>query len=182
MAKVLVIIPHDRFRDEEFVAVMDELKATNNEVAVGSTHHTEAQGHFGLLVKPDVDVRFLEVSDYDAIILIGGRGVEEFVLDTRMMNVISGYYYDRKIIGAIGLAVEILAYAGVLTRKRVTCDAETVTKVEEAGAYYTGNSVEEDENIITASGVRSSREFAKMVVSALDYSNRLRSMRRARIT
>lgn len=169
MAKVLIVIPHDRFRDEEFTGVVDTLKGANHEVMIGSTHHTEAKGHFGLLVKPDINVRFVEPGDYDAFIFIGGRGIEEFIFESYLSNLIQSAFYERKLIGAIGMAVEVLTYAGILTGRKVTCDTGTIQLVENVGAFYTGRIVEQDGEIITGAGIRSVDEFAKTVVKGLEW-------------
>lgn len=167
MAKVLIIIPHDRFRDEELTAVQNVLGSRGHVVSIGSSHHTEAQGHFGLLVKPDVDVDFVEVGDYDCLVFIGGRGVEEYIFESSIMNLVRNFEYERKPIAAIGMAVEILIYAGVITGKKVTCDNATIPKVQSAGSYYTGRLVEVDGDLITGSGVAASKEFAEEIADVL---------------
>lgn len=167
MAKVLVVIPHDRFRDEELQALLKVLSAKGHQVSIGSSHHTEARGHFGLLVKPDIDVDFVEVDDYDCLVFIGGRGVEEYVYDSVIMNLVRNFNYDRKPIAAIGMAVEILIYAGLVSGKRVTSDNATLPKVQSAGGYYTGRMVEVDGDLITGSGVDASEEFAEEIADYL---------------
>jgi protease I len=167
MAKILIVIPHDRFRDEELQALMTELDASEHTYNIGSTHHTEAKGQYGLLVKPDVELKYVEVGDYDCIVLLGGAGVQEFVSDSFMTGLVARFYYDRKLIAAIGMAVEILAYAGILTQKRVTCDSLTASKVTDAGAYFTGAGTEWDGDVLTGSGYRASEEFAKELVKGL---------------
>lgn len=169
MSKILIVIPHDRFRDEEYQIVPKVLKTAGHEVMVGSSHHTEAQGHFGMVVKPDINVSFVEPRDFEAIIFIGGRGVEEYIQDSNIMNLARNVFYERGLLAAIGMAVEILAYAGVLTSKKVTCDTSTIDKVQGVGAYYTGKSVEQDGEIITCSGYESSEEFAKAIIKALQW-------------
>lgn len=167
MSKVLLIIPHDRFRDEEYEAVTKVLKAAGHSVEVGSSHHTEAKGHFGLMVKPDVEISFVEPKDYDATIFIGGTGVEEYISDNTTIDLVRNFFYERKLLGAIGMAVEILAVAGILTDRKVTSSTNIIPKVQESGAFYTGRDVEQDGEIITASGVSAKDEFAKSIVSAL---------------
>ncbi|MDD3481226.1 MAG: DJ-1/PfpI family protein [Patescibacteria group bacterium] len=177
MAKVLVVIPHDRFRDEEYLAVVDALKSSGHDFQIGSSHHTEAQGHFGLIVNPDVNVGFVEPGDYDAVIFIGGRGIEEYINESTVINLIRNFSYERKLIGAIGMAVELLVYAGIIVGKKITCDPGTISMVQSSGAYYTGKGVELDSNILTGDGVKSKDDFAKALVKALDYIDPKRGLR-----
>lgn len=171
MSKVLLIIPHDRFHDDELKVLSDFLRAEGHEISIGSSHHTEAQGHFGQLVKPDVEVKFVEQGDYDALVFIGGRGIDEYIQNTTVTNLVRSFNEGDKLIGALGRGVEILIYAGIITGRRVTCDISTIPQVQTAGAYYTGNLVVEDENIITGTGVEASQEFAKTLGLALKWKN-----------
>lgn len=177
MSKVLIVIPHDRFRDEEFEAVYNKLKSDGHELQVGSSHHTEARGHFGLVVKPDINISFVEPSDYDAVVFIGGHGVEEYFLESSVTNLIRTFFYDKKIIAAIGLAVELLVYAGIITGRKVTCSPELIEKVQEAGAYYTGRPTEIDGDIMTSIDNRTKDEFASDLSKALSYTDPRRGLR-----
>lgn len=167
MAKILIVIPHDRFRDEELDALIKEIDNSDHSYNIGSTHHTEARGMYGMLVQPDIELRFVESDDYDCIVLLGGAGVQEFALDTSITQLITRFYYNRKLIAAIGMAVELLAYSGILTQKRVTCDALTASKVTDAGAFYTGSRTERDGDILTGRGYKVSEEFAKELIKGL---------------
>lgn len=167
MAKILIIIPHDRFRDEELQTLTQIFKEKGHEVAIGSSHHTEAQGHFGMLVKPDIDVDFVEDEDYDGLVFIGGRGVEEYLMERSITNLIRDFFHKSKPLGALGMAVEILVYAGILSGRKVTCDNATIPKVQNAGAYYSGRLVEKDGQIVTGSGVSASADFAEEFSAAL---------------
>jgi len=182
MAKILLVIPNSRFRDKEYISVSEILKSSGHEVAVGSSHHTEAQGHFGLIVKPDINISFVEDSDYDALVFIGGRGVEEYFQNGPVLQIIRKFFEKSKIVAALGMAVELFIYANIIAAKRVTCDNSTITKVQHAGAYYTGSLVQEDGRIITGSGLDSREEFAKTVVLSLEYQNRLKRYENAGTT
>lgn len=177
MAKVLIVIPHDRFRDEEYEAVANRLNEDGHDVQIGSSHHTEARGHFGLIVHPDVNVGFVETGDYDAVVFIGGRGVEEYLTDSSIINLIRNFYYERKLVGAIGTAVELLVYAGIIVGKKVTCDPSLISEVQSAGAYYTGTGVEIDNDILTGEGIKSKDEFAASCAKALSYVDPKRGLR-----
>ncbi len=177
MTKVLLVIPHDRFRDEEFEAVYNKLVKADCNVQIGSSHHTEAKGHFGLIVNPDINVSFVEPGDYDALVFIGGRGIEEYLADSTIINMIRNFYYERKLIAAIGAAVELLIYAGVITGKKVTASPDLISRVQSAGAYYTGSGVEVDGNILTSEGVKAKDDFADSLVKSLTYIDPKRGLR-----
>lgn len=177
MAKVLIIIPHDRFQDEEFEAVRSCIDNGIHQVQVGSSHHTEAKGHYGLIVKPDVNIGFVEPSDYDAIVFIGGQGVEEFFLNNDIINLTRRFFSEKKLIAAIGLSVELLVYASILTGRRVACISELIGRVQDSGAYPTGNRTEIDGDILTGTDSRAKEEFATSLLKALDYIDPKRGLR-----
>lgn len=169
MAKVLIAITHDGFRDEELEAVTKALLEAGHRFSIGSTHHTEARGRFGKLIKPDVSMSYVEPRDYDAIVFVGGNGLEEFVMDSSISRLVIQFHQDRKIVAAIGMAVEILIYAGLMSGKRATTDPLTMSKIQDAGGYFTGNRTEWDSNILTASGYLAAEEFAQELVNGLKF-------------
>lgn len=176
MAKVLVVIPHDRFRDEEFESVFNTL-GSEHEISIGSSHHTEAKGLFGLIVKPDVNVSFVEPSDYDCVVFIGGQGVEEYLNEPNVLQLIQNFYHEKKLICAIGTAVELLVYAGIIANRKVTTDPVTALSVQNAGAYFTGRSTEIDGDILTAIGPDESDDFAEAIRKALEFIDPKRGLR-----
>jgi protease I len=177
MAKVLIVIPHDRFQDEEFSAIVNKIDNGNHQIQIGSSHHTEAKGHFGLLVKPDINLGFVEPSDYDVIVFIGGYGVEEYFLDTNVINLIRSFFTEKKLIAAAGLAVELLIYASIVAGRRIACIPELMNKVQGAGGYCTGVNIEKDQNILTGTGGRTQEAFADSLLEALDHLDPKRGLR-----
>lgn len=73
----------------------------------------------------------------------------------------------KKIVGAICIAPVTLARAGLLKNKKVTTYSSTINDIKSAGAKYTGNDVERDGNIITASGPAAAQKFGEAIVKAL---------------
>lgn len=174
MAKVLLVIPHDRFRDEEYTSVHSILIGDGHSVSVGSSHHSQAQGHFGLLVNVDVELEYVTAADYDGIVFIGGRGVEEYFEDPDIIALIRSFDYEKKLIAALGMAVKVLSYAGVLAGKQVTCDSSTIQEVQTSGGFFTGALVEEDGNIITGFGLAARDDFAKEISNSLEGNGGIR--------
>jgi protease I len=169
MAKILVIIPHDGFRDEELEAIMVKCEKAGHIISIGSSHHTEARGAYGKIVKPDVELSYVEEADYDCLVFIGGMGIQEYISDTDISGLILRFTQSRKVVAAIGMAVELLIYAGVLSGKKATADVTTAPKLADAGAYYTGKYTEWDSNILTGSGYKASEEFADELVAGLEF-------------
>ena len=69
MKKVVMVIAHDGFRDEELLEPKAILEKKGFGVAVASTNLSPAKGMLGAVVKPDMLVESIFVRDFQAHIL-----------------------------------------------------------------------------------------------------------------
>lgn len=169
--KVLFILPHHDFRDKEYSWFVERLDEANIGHEVASSHLSEAQGRFGTIVVPDVALNFVSYADYDAFIFVGEEASKEYYSNPEINKIIVGALTDHKIVAAMGYAVPILGYSGRLAGRKITGPSEIQGEIENTGAFFTGRLVEQDGNIITASGPYAVRELAETVVKALEYAN-----------
>ncbi len=165
--RVLIVIASRNFRDEEYQKPRSILTKKGAHVTVASSVTATATGMFGLKVKPDVLLQEVIPDDFDAVIFIGGSGASEFWGDPTAHSIVQQAVEKNKILGAICVAPVTLANAGALAGKRVTVWPSEAGKVGSCGAYYTGNSVEQDGNIITANGPEAAEQFGEMIARTL---------------
>lgn len=166
---VLMVIPITNFRDEELVTPKSIFEANGARVTVASTEVGEARGMLGAAAQVDVDVKSVKVATYDAILFVGGIGVEEHRLfdDEDFTRIAAEAYQQGKIVGAICLAPKILASSGILSGKEATVFSSGADYIQEKGAMYTGSPVTQSGNIITADGPTAATAFADTVVRAI---------------
>ncbi|AEJ60926.1 ThiJ/PfpI domain-containing protein [Spirochaeta thermophila DSM 6578] len=165
--KVVMIIAHENFRDEELLETREELLDAGASVTVASSSRTPATGMLGARVTPDKTLQEIRVDDYDAVIFVGGTGAHEYFSNRQALDLARQAYEKGKIVGAICIAPSILARAGILRGKKATCwSGESGTLVAN-GATYTGRPVERDGRIITANGPSAARQFGRALVEAL---------------
>ena len=167
--KVLLIIAHYDFDDDEFFGIRDTLIAKGVITEVASTHTSEAQGRFKKLVCPDFLVQDVDVHDYDAFVFIGGEDIEELYYDIDIQNLVNGILISHKTVALIGQAVPILYYANVLKGRQVTTHETLKQIVEEGGGFYTGTNMHQDGDIITGFDHRSIKEVADAILRSLEY-------------
>lgn len=74
--KVVMIIAHNIFRDEEYLRPKEVLTAAGIKVVTASSSLTTATGKLGAKVNPDVLVKDVKAADYDAVIFIGGSWID----------------------------------------------------------------------------------------------------------
>ena len=171
MGKVLLIIASNKFRDEEFAHPKEALLNAGYTVEIASSTTNTVTGMLGMRVTPDMtlDEALEKISDYEAVVFIGGQGAQEYFDDSTAHNIAKTAVSQGKIVGAICIAPVILANAGVLEGKQATVwDGEFVAKLEEKGATYTGDDVTVDGNIVTGNGPNAAKQFGQQIVQLLN--------------
>jgi protease I len=169
MKKVVMIIAQEGFRDEELLVPKDILEKNGIEVKVASSSLSQAKGMLGATVKPDLTVNDINVRDFSAVIFVGGIGSNQYWDDPMAHKLVQQAINNNRIIAAICLAPVTLAKAGILKDKRATVFYTEAGQLKALGANYTGQDVERDGNIITASGPPAARRFAEELVRAILY-------------
>ena len=165
--KIVMIIAPLQFHGTEFEESKDIFNREGAKIIVACSTLTDANsGSFPqFIVKPDILINDVQVKDYDAVVFIGGWGCNEYVDNPIVHKVAKQAVAQGKILAAIELAPTILANAGVLNGKKATASRSHILK--QKGAIYTGEHVERDGNIITASGPNAATEFGEAIASAL---------------
>jgi protease I len=169
--KVAIVVGQRWFKDVELDIPRARFEKEGMVVTIASSKLDTAEGSEGSKVKPDVLIDDLNVSDYDAIVFIGGTGVKrDFWNNPKAHAVVQEAAKQGKIVAAICWGPVVLANAGILEGKRAT--GHTAENAHETlkskGCIYTGESVTVDGNIITAFGPSSADSFATAVIEALE--------------
>ncbi|HHT9138077.1 MAG TPA: DJ-1/PfpI family protein [Candidatus Wunengus sp. YC60] len=165
--KAVMIIAQNNFRDEELLKPREVLEKNGVIVTVASSSLKESTGMLGAKVKPNILFTNINVTDYDAVIFVGGSGASEYWDNPTAHKIANDASNAKKIVGAICIAPVTLAKAGLLANKKATTYSSTVNDIKSAGAKYTGAAVERDGNIITASGPAVAQKFGEAIVKAL---------------
>ena len=166
---IVMIISDYEFRDEELLEPKAVFEKEGASVTIASKTVSTAIGMLGAKVKPDLQIKDLDVKNYDAVIFVGGIGAEVYFSNPIAHKIAQQAYANEKIVAAICIAPNILANAGILKDKKATCwpGQENPANLKKRGAIYTGNAVERDGRIITGSGPYAAMRFGKAIVSAL---------------
>ena len=165
--KVVMIVAHQNFRDEELFKPREILQQAGVKVTIASSALTPARGMLGGTVKPDLLVKDVNALDYDAVVFVGGTGAKEYWEDTKAHEIARRAAEEGKVVAAICLAPVTLANANLLRDKKATVWKSEAGRIEAKGAVYTGRSVEVDGRIITADGPESAEKFGRALVEAL---------------
>ncbi len=164
--KVVFIIAHQKFRDEELLVPRKVLRSLGAQVTVASSSLNEATGMLGAKAKPDVLLDDVNPADYDAFVFVGGMGASEYYGNPKALALCRAAAKQGKVLAAICIAPGTLAKAGVLKGKKATMWGDG-RMVKQAGATFTGRPVEVDGRIITANGPKAAAAFAQAIADAL---------------
>lgn len=99
----------------------------------GDQTYSEKPGHRFTLNATFDDVR---ESDYDALMIAGGRAPEYLRLHDRVLSITRSFADAKKPIAAICHAAQVLAAAGVIRGKKISAYAACAPEVRLAGATY----------------------------------------------
>lgn len=163
--KVLMVVPHQDFNDEEYDRVKKVLESKGIKVTTGSSYVGEIRGLKGTSTRSTVEVGSVKYYDYDALVFIGGPGARRFIEHEKVVKLAKDAEY--KILGAIGVGPAILAKAEVLKGKKATADRSMADFMESKGSIFTGQPVQVDSKIVTAEGPKYAEQFANALMEVL---------------
>jgi protease I len=167
MKKVVMVIAHENFRDEELLEPKAVLEQNSIEVKVASSELSTARGKLGAKVEPDILFKDINLADFDAIVFVGGQGGVQYWDDPTAHRLLREAVSSGKVAAGICSAAATLARSGILKGKKATVFPGDSQELIDNGANYTGLALERDGNIITAAGPHAARDFGEEIVKAL---------------
>ncbi|NTU78989.1 MAG: hypothetical protein HGA45_06235 [Chloroflexales bacterium] len=167
MCQIVMIIPPAQFRDEELFETRVVLEVAGHAVVVASTTTQPCTGMLGGRTTPALTLAEVQPEAFDAVVFVGGAGVQQFYHDERALQLARAMQARGKIVAAICLAPVVLANAGVLTGKQATVSRSEVATIQRHGAHYGGPGVVVDGTIVTGDGPQSARQFGRAIAALL---------------
>lgn len=170
--KILMIIAPEGFRDEEYNIPKDIFEENGFKVETCSKNVEVAVGKLGQETDIDIDISKVEISNYCAIVFVGGPGALDYTDDEDALRISRETFHNKKkVISAICIAPMILFSAGILEGKDVTVwdkDKKQSEILLENGVNYLDDKVVEDGNLVTASGPEVAALFAETIIEKIE--------------
>ncbi|MFA7061460.1 MAG: DJ-1 family glyoxalase III [Pedobacter sp.] len=165
MPKVLIPLA-DGFEEIEALALVDILRRAEIVVVLAALQPGHVVSACKVSIIPDETIDNVTANDFDMIILPGGQpGADNLIKDFRIKRLLNEFNSTGKMIGAICAATIVLAEAGLISNRKVTCYTSYRDKL--GNALYEDNPVVSDGNIITSQGPGTAITFALAIVSRL---------------
>ncbi|MDR0978299.1 MAG: DJ-1/PfpI family protein [Endomicrobium sp.] len=168
MKKIVFVTAPEMFRDEEYYKPKEVLEKSGIKVITASTKTGSLTGRFGYKAASSILISEIISVDFDAVVYIGGNGANIFFENKDALKLANEFFEQHKPVAAICIAGVILANSGILKGRKATVYSEGIETLQKAGAYYTGNSLEIDGNIITANGPDAAQDFGKAILNILN--------------
>lgn len=168
--KALLIIPPERFNEDELFQPKEALENAGVEVTIASTKTGEISGDYQ--GKANAELIFSEVSstDYDAIAVIGGSGTNDHLWENEeLLSYLKQAHKQNVLVTGICAGAVTVAKTGLLTGRKATCYPVNVQKNElkSNNVEYVEKHVLAHDDIITGDGPDGAKEFGKNLVEAL---------------
>ena len=167
--RVLMIIAHDNFRDEELFVTKRVLESRGVRVIVTSTQTGMAKGMLGGSYRVKLPLSSLNPQRFNAVLLVGGSGAQVFWNDSQVHRFLKEAYRRGAVVGAICISPVTLCRAGLLKGRKATVWGGVSGLLKSCGARYTGKPVEVDGHIVTANGPYAAKPFAEAVLRLMGY-------------
>jgi len=117
----------------------------------------------------DADLSFQDVNvrDFDAILILGGRAPEYLRNDRRLIELVREFDAHQKWIFALCHGVQVLAAAGLTKDKCLTCYEHVRFEAEQAGGTFVSQQAIRDGRLVTGQTWQSHPEFYREIFACL---------------
>lgn len=155
------------FEAIEMITPLDMLKRAGVSVCtVSITGNRLVPSSQGIEIMADALFDECEFADADMLILPGGQpGTDNLTAFAPLRGLLTGFMEQDRPVGAICAAPMVLGKAGLLKGRRATCYPGCESELK--GAECTEAFVQQDGNLITATGPAAAVEFANAIIRLL---------------
>lgn len=125
----------------------------------------------GYGLEADLAIADASAADFTAMLILGGRAPEYLRNNAALLALTKEFDAAGKWIFAICHGVQVLAAAGLVAGKRLTCYEHVRAEVEQSGATYCTDQAVRHGNFVTAQTWQSHPEFYREVMACLASTN-----------
>jgi len=150
MRKILIMVD-EGVEDAEFIYPYYRFQEEGYKVdIVGSKAKETYMGKHGVPIKSDVSPEEVNVDEYDAVVIPGGRAPDRMRIDKGLVNIVKEAYKKGKVIAAVCHGPQMLIEADILRGKKGTCWKSVATDLKNAGATFIDAPAVVDEKLVTS--------------------------------
>ena len=168
-----LIISGNLAQDHEFIYPYYRLLEAEYEVDVCLLEGVPVKGILGTTLPPNKNqtvktINQIKVSDYKILVLPGGvKAMEKVRQEKRIINFITKFNEEKKIIACICSGAQLLISAKVVKGRRIAGYYSMEDDLVNAGAIYTDKPAVVDDNIVTTAHYKDMGPWMKAVIQKL---------------
>ena len=162
-----LIISANNFEDTELLYPYYRLQEEEIDFELASLKTGNIEGKHGYSVKVDKNVEDVKESDYDFLILPGGRAPSKLRKNDKVLEIARHFFEEKKPVAAICHGPQILISAGLMEGRTSTCYNTVSKELKEAGADYKDQKVVVDENLITSRNPGDLPDFMREILKKI---------------
>ncbi|NPB08367.1 MAG: type 1 glutamine amidotransferase [Aquificae bacterium] len=166
MKRVLIFL-EELVEDAEFLYPYLRFKEEGFSVVSAAPKVKEYKGKKGMSFKPDRTLKEVYHEQFDCVFIPGGYCPDRLRRYPEVLSIVKRHYEEGKIVAAVCHGPWVLISAKIVKGKKVTGFFAIKDDLENAGALYTGNPVEVDGNLITATDPTSMLEMMRLIIERL---------------
>ena len=122
----------------------------------------------GYAMESDLTFNDVSVKDYEAVLCIGGRAPEYLRNDPRVLAILREFDAQHKWIFSVCHGIQLVAAAGLVKDKRVTCYEHVRIEVESSGGRYVAADSVRDGRLVSSPTWREHPAFYRDVFACLE--------------
>jgi len=150
MQKVLIMVD-EGVEDVEFLYPYYRFQEEGYQVDVVASKAKEIYlGKHGVPIKSDLSPKEVNIDDYSALIIPGGRAPNRMRINEGLVNIVKEAYKKGKVIAAVCHGPQMLIEADVLRGKKATCWKSVATDLKNAGATFIDAPAVVDGKLVTS--------------------------------
>ncbi len=165
--KKVMIFAEREFEDLELLYPRLRLIEEGAKVIVAGTGLKHYKGKNGYPIEVDGDIKKYKPEDFDALIIPGGWAPDKLRRYNYVLDFVKEMNKQGKVIAAICHAGWILASAGIVKGKKLTCVSAIKDDMINAGAAYENSEVVVDGNLITSRRPSDLPAFCREIIKKL---------------
>ena len=152
----------DGFEEEEAMAPFALIRRAKGNLDIAS-YKTTVTGSHNISLTNILDINKLDLSKYDCLIIPGGKGQYDFIMnDKKVLDIIMCFYNNDKYLCGICAAPTIFGSLGLLKGRNYTC---FTSMNKDFKGFYHDTGVVVDKKLITARSVAYSIDFAYTIIN-----------------
>jgi protease I len=162
--KTAALIAADEFEDLELFHPMYRLQEEGVRTIVIGLTNDPIKGKKGYSITPNASIDDVNAENFDFLVVPGGKSPEKLRLNSKILRFVKDFDAQGKPIAAICHAGQVLASAGIVKNRTLTCVAGIRDDMINAGARYVDKTVVTDGNLVTSRTPSDLPEFARAMI------------------